>query len=119
MSNSCNDSLSDCKGVSEIRAPSPLPRAFLVITNYLLCKSQITIGTTGFDVIKDYRFSVAGRFGESYVPGYRRFKYLAAQEIAEVSHNLAGKIGSLVIHCQQKAFNRQIGIQAAPNADQG
>ena len=61
-------------------APSPRPNAFLVISNYLLRKLCIALGTFTMDVIENNRLTETWCFRQTNVPRDQALEYLATKE---------------------------------------
>src|SRR5215470_9606896 len=111
ISRSCSDSRS---GVPN-SALNPLPNAFLCAMYDLLCQSDVTFSTFGFDVIEQNRAPVAWRLSEANVAGNNRGEQLRAKERLEILHDLVGQIGAIVEHRQEHTFNLELRITQAAN----
>src|SRR5258708_38900796 len=69
---------------SRIRAPSPLPNAFLAIEDDLLCKVGIGLRASTMNVVEVDRLTVAWRFCQANIPRYYRLKDLAPKEASKI-----------------------------------
>ncbi len=69
-------------------------------------------------VVEDDWFSVAGCFGQAYVPWYYGGEDLCPKEAAKVRGDLAGERCTLVIHGQQDTLDGQVGIQCSADPHQ-
>ena len=73
---------------SRIRAPSPLPNAFLAIRDDLLCKVDVGFRASTMNVVEVDRLPMARRFGQANVPRDNGLKDLAAKEAAKIRGHL-------------------------------
>src|SRR5487761_1045924 len=73
---------------SRISALSPLPNAFLVIGDDLLCELNIAFGAFTTNVVEDYRLSVAWSFRQPHVPWDHSCEDLRAKKTSEICGNL-------------------------------
>src|ERR1700722_12662845 len=105
-----------CGSGSRMSAPSPLPKAFLVIEDDLLSKICVSLGPSAVNVVKDDGLAETGRLRQPNIARNYRLEDLSTEETAEISSNLARKRGSLVIHRQKNAFDLEFRIQRAPDA---
>src|SRR5690349_98306 len=99
-------------------APSPRPKAFLGIGDYLLCKLCVSFCALTVYIIENNRFTETWSFRKPDISGYQALENLIAKKTAKIRRHLPGKAGPLVIHRQEYAFNLQTGIQGAPNPHQ-
>src|SRR6266481_4103916 len=106
-----------CSG-SRMSAPSPRPKAFLGIGNYLLCKLDVSFCALTVHIIENNRFTKARCFRKPHIAGNQALKDLSSKKTAQVGSHLPGKAGPLVVHRQKDAFNLEARIQCAPNAHQ-
>src|SRR5882724_11172666 len=108
-----------CGSGSRMSAPSPRPKAFLGIGNYLLCKLRVSFGTLTMYIIENNRFTKTRSLGKTNIPRNQALEDLRSKEAAQIRRYLARKTGPLVVHRQENAFNLQAGIQGAPDPHQG
>src|SRR4029077_9652593 len=73
---------------SRIRAPSPLPNAFLAIRYDLLCKVCVGLRSSTMNVVEVDRLPMAWRFRQANIPRYYRLKDLAAKKASKIGSNL-------------------------------
>src|ERR1044072_33671 len=99
-------------------APSPRPKAFLGIGNYLLGKLCVAFSALTMYVIENNRLTETWRFGQADIARNHTLENLGAKKAAQIRGNLPRKRGPLVIHCQQNAFDLETGIQSSPDAHQ-
>src|SRR6185436_2414787 len=110
ISRNWSDSTSSGLGVPS-RALSPRPRAFLCTAmNNLLCEANVSLGSFGFDVVKQNGPAVTWRFAKPNVARNDGGQDLIAEKPLEVGHNLVGEVGSVVVHRQEDAFDLKPGI---------
>src|SRR5215467_13674998 len=109
ISRSCSPSRS---GVPN-SALNPLPSAFLCAMYDLLCKSDITFSTFGFDVVEQNRAPVAWRLSKANVARNDGGEQLRSKEGLEILHDLVGEIGTIVEHRQEHTFNLEFRITQA------
>src|SRR6516225_2367541 len=95
---------------SRISAPSPRPRAFLAIGNYLLSQVRVAFSPFALLVVKDNRFAETGRFGQANISRNDAFENLPAKERAQVVRNLARERGAVVVHREQDASISKLGL---------
>src|ERR1700722_3441101 len=107
-----------CGSGSRMSAPSPRPKAFLGIGNYLLCKLRVPFCALTMYIIENNRLTETRSLGKPHVARDQALKDLGSEKTAQVRRNLPGKTGSFVVHRQQNAFNLQARIQRAPNSHQ-
>src|ERR1700680_3385466 len=103
---------------SRINALKPLPKAFLAIGNYLLCKLEVAFGTFTMYVVEHHWLSVTWCFCQAHIPRNHRREYLRPKETSTVSGDLARKCGSLIVHREKYAFNLERGIDASTQPHQ-
>src|SRR5579862_8005693 len=87
-----------CGSGSRMSAPSPLPKAFLVIEDDLLSKICVSLGPAAVNVVKNDGFAETGRLRQADIARNYRLENLSAEETAQIRCNLAGQRGPLVIH---------------------
>src|SRR5579863_3126442 len=69
---------------SRIRAPSPLPNAFLAICDDLLCKISVGFRSSTMNVVEVDRLPVTGRFRQPDIPRNDGLENLASKEAPEI-----------------------------------
>src|SRR5580693_1581483 len=94
-----------CGSGSRMSAPSPLPKAFLVIEDDLLSKICVSLGPSAVNVVKNNGLAETGRLRKANIARNYRLKDLSAKKTAQIRGNLARKRSSLVVHRQKNAFN--------------
>src|SRR5712692_1708050 len=92
---------------SRIRAPSPLPNAFLATGDYLLCKVDVSFSASTMNVVKMNRLSVAWRLGQANISRDYSLKHLSAEEASQIGGDLPRKSGPFVIHRKHEPLDRQ------------
>src|SRR5437868_8004156 len=100
---------------SRMSAPSPRPKAFLGIGNYLLSELCIPLSPFTMYVIENDRLTKTWRFGQTDIAGNYALKNLCTEKTAQISGNLARKRGPFVVHRKQNAFYLERGIECSPN----
>src|SRR4029077_12646607 len=103
---------------SRINALKPLPKAFLAIGNYLLCKLEVAFGTFTMYVVKHHWLSVAWRLRQAHVTWDHGREHLGSKEAAQVRGDLARERCPFVVHREKYAFNLERGIDASAQAHQ-
>src|ERR1700722_16956523 len=87
-----------CGSGSRMSAPSPLPNAFLVIKNYLLCELCVALGPFTVDIIENNRLTETWRFGQPNVSRNHCLENLGPEKTPQIRSDLARQCGSLVVH---------------------
>src|ERR1700738_2241452 len=87
-----------CGSGSRMSAPSPLPNAFLVIKNYLLCELCVALGPFTVDIVENNRLTETWRFGQPDVSRNHCLENLGSEETPQIRSDLARQCSSLVIH---------------------
>src|SRR6516162_10819870 len=100
-------------------APSPRPKAFLGIGDYLLGELCVPLSTLTVYVIENNRFTKTRRLRKPYIARDDTLKHLAAKKTSQIGGNLTRKTGSFVIHRQQNALDLKTGVQGTPNTHEG
>src|ERR1700741_5667572 len=100
-----------CGSGSRMSAPSPRPKAFLGIGNYLLCKLCVSLCALTVYIIENNRFTETRCFGQADIPRNQALEDLITKKTAQVSGDLPRKAGPLVVHRQQYAFNLKARVQ--------
>src|ERR1043166_279404 len=95
---------------SRMSAPSPRPKAFLGIGNYLLGELRIALGPFTMYIIENNRLTKAWRFSKTNIAWNDTLKNLRSKEAAEIGRNLPGQGGSLVVHRKQDPLDFQIWV---------
>src|SRR5579864_3908939 len=90
---------------SRISALSPLPNAFLVIGDDLLCKLDIALGAFTTNVVENYWLSVTWGFREADVPRNNCGEHLSAEEASKICRDLFRQRRPVVVHRQEDAFD--------------
>src|SRR5579863_10427401 len=103
---------------SRMSAPSPRPKAFLGIGNYLLGELRVALGPLAVYVIENNRLTETWRLGKAHVARNDTLKDLSAEETTQIGGYLARKRGALVVHREQNTFNFEAGIEGAANPHQ-
>jgi hypothetical protein len=83
--------------------------------NDLLCEANVGFSALGFNVVEQDRLSVAGSFSEPDVSRYDGPKDLVSKERLQIRHDLIGKIGPLIKHRQEDAFDFEARIRRLPD----
>src|SRR5262249_56451866 len=83
---------------SRMSAPSPRPKAFLGICNYLLGKLRIALCPFAMQIVEDYRLPKTWRFRQPHVARNHALKDLSAKKAPQIRGHLPGKRSSLVVH---------------------
>src|SRR5580704_168336 len=78
-----------CGSGSRMSAPSPLPKAFLVIEDDLLSKICVSLGPSAVNVVKNNGLAETGRLREANIARNYGLKDLSAEEAAQVGRDLA------------------------------
>src|SRR5579862_227762 len=107
-----------CGSGSRISAPSPLPRAFLVICDDLLSELDVTFRAFTTYVVEYDWLSVAWRLGQLYVTRDHRRENLRTEETPEIRGDLARECCALIVHGEQDALNSKRWIQRAADPHQ-
>src|SRR5215475_13713498 len=100
-------------------APSPRPKAFLGIGDYLLGELRVAFRPLAVYIIENNRLTETWRFCEANIARNHALEDLGTKETAQICRNLARKSGALVVHCEQDSFNFEAGIERAADAHQG
>src|ERR1700734_3069933 len=108
-----------CGSGSRMSAPSPLPKAFLVIEDDLLSKICVSLGPAAVNVVKNDGFAETGRFREANIARNYGLEHLSAEETPQIGGNLPRKCGALVVHRQKNAFDLELRVECPPDAHQG
>src|ERR1700675_1293850 len=108
-----------CGSGSRMSAPSPRPKAFLGIGNYLLCKLCVSLCALTVYIIENNRFTKTWCFGQTHIPGNQALEDLGPKEAAQVGGDLPGKAGPLVVHRQEYALYFKARVQRPANPHQG
>src|SRR5579872_930750 len=87
-----------CGSGSRMSAPSPLPKAFLVIEDDLLSKICVSLGPAAMDVVKNDGFAETRRLREANIARNDGLEDLSAEKAAQIGRNLSGGCGSFVVH---------------------
>src|SRR6185437_4803267 len=103
---------------SRISALSPLPNAFLVIGDDLLCELNIAFSAFTTNVVEYYRLSVAWGFCQTDIPGNHRSENLGAEEAAKIGRDLFRQRRAVVVHRQQDSLDSQRRINRATQPHQ-
>jgi len=69
-------------------------------------------------VVEHYRQPVARRLGEANISGNNGFKDLSAEKTAQIGGDLLGKRGSIVVHGEKDAFDREGWVDGTTEAHQ-
>src|SRR5271154_5912951 len=69
-----------CGSGSRMSAPSPLPKAFLVIYDYLLSELCIALSAPAMDIIENNRLTETGCLGQPNVPWDYCLEYLGPEK---------------------------------------
>src|SRR5260221_5351755 len=88
-----------CSG-SRMSAPSPRPKAFLGIGNYLLGELRVTLGPFTVYIIENNGLTEARCLGQPYVTRNHTLKNLCAEEASQIRRHLSRQCGSLIEHCK-------------------
>src|SRR5258708_25173694 len=99
-------------------APSPRPKAFLGIDNYLLGELRVTLGPFTVYIIENNGLTEAWRLGQSYVTRNHTLKNLRTEKASQICGYLAGQGCSLIVHCEQNTFDFQTWIQSTADSHQ-
>src|SRR5262249_42871688 len=81
---------------SRMSAPSPRPKAFLGIGNYLLGELCIALRPLTVHVIENNRFTETWGFSQPYVARNHTLKHLRSEKTTQVGGNLPRKRGALI-----------------------
>src|SRR5208283_563569 len=73
-----------CGSGSRMSAPSPRPKAFLGIGDYLLGQLCVPLSALAMYIIENNRFTKTRCFGEPYVPRNYALKYLRPKKTAQI-----------------------------------
>src|SRR5580704_2556170 len=87
-----------CGSGSRMSAPSPLPKAFLVIEDDLLSKICVSLGPSAVNVVKNDGLTETGGLRQANITRNYRLEDLSAKKTAQIRSNLPRECGSLVIH---------------------
>src|SRR6185437_1529375 len=98
---------------SRISALSPLPNAFLVIGDDLLCELNIAFGTFTTYVVEYDRFSMTWGFRKADIPRDHGGEHLSAEEAPKIGRDLFRERSAVIVHGQENAFNGERGISRA------
>src|SRR5579859_6169070 len=101
---------------SRISALSPLPNAFLVIGDDLLCELNIALSAFTTNVVENYRLSMTRGFREADVSGNHCGEHLRAEETPKICGDLLRQRRAVVIHGEQNALDSERGINRAAQA---
>src|SRR5487761_705952 len=101
---------------SRISALSPLPNAFLVIGDDLLCELNIAFSAFTTNVVEYYWLSMTWCFRQADVPGNHCGKHLSAEETPKICGDLLRQRRPVVIHGEQDAFDSERWINRAAQA---
>src|SRR5579862_8060391 len=107
-----------CGSGSRMSAPSPLPKAFLVIEDDLLSKICVSLGPAAVNVVKDDGLAETGCLRQANIARNYGLENLSAEETAQIGCDLTRERGPLVIHRQKNAFDLKLRIECAPDAHQ-
>src|SRR6202012_1604982 len=77
-----------CGSGSRMSAPSPLPKAFLVIEDDLLSKVCVSLGPSAVNVVKNDRFAETRRLCKAHIARNDRLKDLGTKKAAQIRRNL-------------------------------
>src|SRR6266481_7735137 len=91
-------------------APRPLPSALrelsgLFMCQNLFCELDVAFSAPGSRVVDEDRLAEAGGLGQTYTAGNDGVKNLFAEELLQIVGYLTGKVGSIVVHREQDAFD--------------
>ena len=84
----CRSAGADGSG-SRMSAPSPRPKAFLGIGNYLLGELRVAFRPFTVYVIENNRLTKTWRFGKPHIARYYALKDLRAEKAAQIGRNLS------------------------------
>src|SRR5579871_286585 len=104
------------------RAESPLPSALrclsgaLFMSQDLLCQLDIAFCSSGPDIVGNNWLAEAGSLGQSNAARDDGLEHLVLEELTKVLFDLAGKIGSVVVHGKQNAFYLDLGAKGVTYA---
>src|SRR5260221_4243140 len=104
---------------SRMSAPSPRPKAFLGIGNYLLGELGVARGPFAVYIVENNRFTKAWRFRKTHIAGDDTLENLRSKKAAQIGRHLARQCRPLIVHCQQNAFDFQAGTESSPNPHEG
>src|SRR5215472_15383693 len=104
---------------SRMSAPSPRPSAFLAISDHLLGQMRVALCPPAVWVVKNNGFAEARRFRKANVTRNDALEYLRAEKGAQIVGNLARERSPVVVHGEENALDREVGIQRAPDAHEG
>src|SRR5580693_5123571 len=91
-------SIGTCGSGSRMSAPSPLPKAFLVIEDDLLSKICVALGPATVNVVKNDGLAETGRLRQANIARNYRLENLSAEETAQIGCDLTREGCSLVVH---------------------
>src|ERR1035438_4072303 len=105
-------------------APIPLPSARrgcsdLLMVEDLFGESDIAFRPLGSGVIGQDGFAETGRFGQANAAGDDGAEDLVFEELAQVGGHLARKVGPVVVHGQEDAFDGERMLEAFANPVDG
>jgi hypothetical protein len=80
---------------------------------------HVAFGSARLGIVEESRLSMAGSFGETNVAGNRRLVEKLAKEVLELGGYALGKVGAVVIHGEDDAFDEKAGIQGLSDAFDG
>src|SRR5579862_7669290 len=107
-----------CESVSRMSAPSPRPSAFLAISDDLLCKLYVSLGTFTMYVVEQNGLPVTRRFSQPYISGNDALENLGAEKAPQVSSDLTRERRPFVIHCENDALDSQSGVERPADSHQ-
>jgi hypothetical protein len=114
------------KGHSAVRARWPqgfafrCPRTFhLVAGQELPCQLEIGFGAARARIIERHRLAVAWSLRKTYIPRNHGAIKDVAKVFAERLRHLLRKVGAIVVHGQQHAFDGQVRVVRRTHAFQG
>jgi hypothetical protein len=80
---------------------------------------NVTLGPAGSYIIGNNRLTEARRFGETDAPGDYGVEDCIFKEISKVLLHLAGKVGAVIVHCEENAFDLQVATERFSNTIDG
>src|SRR6188508_3071217 len=89
---------------------------FRIAFEHFLREREVRFGAARSRIVGDRGETVARRFGEPHVARDDRAIHLVLEELADVLRDLLSKIGALVIHRQQHAFDVERRIERGAHA---
>src|SRR5512141_1759945 len=100
---------------SGISAPRPRPSAFFFMVEDFLCKIDVAFGAFGPDIIKNYRFTKTGRFGQTDVARDHAFEQPILEIGLQVGTDLDTEVGALIEHGQNHTLDGKRRVESVPN----